>query len=83
MGEAHGYNSAKVGFTRSEKKIMPGTKGGVGVQSWEGKRHRFRPRKKLQPSASSGGSRRSIMEESQKKSKCRANFNSHANQYSN
>jgi len=24
------YNSAKVGFTRSEKKIIPGTKGGVG-----------------------------------------------------
>jgi len=31
----------------------------------EGKRHRFRPRK-LQPSASSGGSRRSIMEEAKK-----------------
>lgn len=30
MGEAHSYNSAKVGFTRSEKKIIPGTKGGVG-----------------------------------------------------
>jgi len=35
VGEAHGYNSAKVGFTRSEKKIMPGMKGGVGVQSWK------------------------------------------------